>query len=592
MAVVAALALALWAVTPAWQQPEQWLVGNWTHPDCLSNHWLLAWLAERLAEGESILHNDAYYWPVGDDPVRAGNGAEGLLYLPFHLWLGWPAATVPYVVLVLSLNGLGGYVLGRSVGAGPWGSLVPLAATGLCPYLLLQLSSGRFSQVSLFWLLFFLAAWLRFLERPRLGNAGLAAFLLAATSFFYWFYGFFGVLAGALFLFVRAPKRWPPIGALMAFAVLFLGLIAPWAAVFFGAWDQVVGTSELTAFPHPQAVQDAQLPALPTLVGGGPLVAQAQSWSVVLLALAGVILAVVRTPRDARARGLLLVLASFAALMAGPFAEASPYSLLYGLAEPLRRFWWPSRHVVLVLAVTGLLGGIALTELRARYRWPGLALALAVPLAQPFLLEAQGVPARAKQSPVVLPPEGYTELAELDGGVLLEPPLAPQLGGTQQHLVYQRWHGKTLVSGHALWVDRVRPEAWDAFVAGNSFLSELQRFERGELDTRFSFEGADLQALIDADLAFVGVNREYFALELRDVVKAYPKLMRSLFGVEVVRGKGLKVWDVRGWKGTTEVSIPDLEWPVGLKGANGDQPLNGRRPESPVFPVRAPTAGR
>lgn len=593
VALLAAGGLALQAVTPAWLDPSAWVLGNWTHPDNLSNHWLLVWVAERLSAGESILHNSAYYWPVGDDPVRAGNGTEGVLYLPFHhLFGGWPGAVVPYVIAVLTLNGLGGYALGRAAGAGPWGSLVPLAATGLCPYVLLQLSSGRFSQVSIGWLLLFLASWLSLLRRPRVWRGLLAALLLAITSFFYWFHGLFGVIAGA-FLFAARPRGlFEHPRPFAAFAAVFLLLIAPWAAVFLGGWEQVVGTAELGAFPHPQAVQDGQIPVFPPLAGGGPHVAQAQTWTVVILGCLGLVRALVRARREPAVAALVLVLLVFAGLMVGPTGDFSPFSLLYSQSEALRRFWWPSRHVVLVLAVTGVLGGLIAGRLDRMVRFLGPALGLAVVVLQPVLLEAQGVPARTKQSPVVLPPEGYTELAERDGRVLLELPLAPQLAGTQQHLVYQLWHGKTLLTGHALWVDRVRPDRWDAFVRANSFLSQLQRLERGELDGTFAFEGADLQALIDQDLAWISLNREYFALELRDLVKAYPGLLRALFGAEEVRHVHLKVWDLRSWTGRTEVEIPELSWPEGLQMANGEQPLNGRRPESPVFPVQAPTSGR
>ena len=63
--------------------------------------------------------------------------------------------------------------------------------------------------------------------------------------------------------------------------------------------------------------------------------------------------------------------------------------------------------------------------------------------------------------------------------VLLAPPLWPGLALAQQHLIDQRYHRKRLLGGHALWVDRLRPPAWDAFVAGNSFLAALQGLEQG-----------------------------------------------------------------------------------------------------------------
>ncbi|MDP6933971.1 MAG: hypothetical protein QGG40_13690, partial [Myxococcota bacterium] len=48
---LACLGLALQQTWPGWDAPDEWLVGNWVHPDCLSNHWLLVWVTEQLLEG-------------------------------------------------------------------------------------------------------------------------------------------------------------------------------------------------------------------------------------------------------------------------------------------------------------------------------------------------------------------------------------------------------------------------------------------------------------------------------------------------------------------------------------------------------------
>ena len=129
LALAVVLTLALWVMLPALSEADSTLVGDWMHPDCISNHWLLAWVAERLAAGEGILHNPRYYWPVGDAPVLAGNGAEGVAYLPFHVLLGWPTGAVVYLTVVLAFNGLAAWALGRALGAGPVHALLPAAAT-------------------------------------------------------------------------------------------------------------------------------------------------------------------------------------------------------------------------------------------------------------------------------------------------------------------------------------------------------------------------------------------------------------------------------------------------------------------------------
>ena len=151
------LALALWTMWPALSAPQDSMVCNWMHPDCISNHWLLVWVAEQMSEGQSILHNDRYYWPIGDAPVLAGNGSEGVLYTLVHGLLGWPAGATAYLTAILVLNGMGGWALGRAMGAKPWPALIPAAAAISSPYLLGELGAGRFSQVSIGWMLLTLA---------------------------------------------------------------------------------------------------------------------------------------------------------------------------------------------------------------------------------------------------------------------------------------------------------------------------------------------------------------------------------------------------------------------------------------------------
>ena len=125
------------------------------------------------------------------------------------------------------------------------------------------------------------------------------------------------------------------------------------------------------------------------------------------------------------------------------------------------------------------------------------------------------------------------------------------------------------------------------FVAANSFLAELQRFERGELTDTFRFEGADLQALLDRDVRWFALNREYFAFRLRGLVAAYDELFDDLFGQPVIRSTGLKIWDGERWEGRTEVERAPWRWPSDLHPGGPEMPLVGRRPKSPVFDSRS-----
>lgn len=594
VAVALSIVLARAALGAAWSAPDTWLVGSWVHPDCLSNHWLLAWVADRLAGGEGILHNPDYYWPVGDSPVLAGNGAEGILYLPFHLALGWPAAVPAYVAFALTLSGLGGWALARAAGAGPWAALLALGLTTAPPYVVQELGAGRFTQGSTGWLLLFLAAWLGFLRRPSHPFAVLAALLLAITSFFYWYYGLFGVLAGAALALPHLRRLpWRPIGT---FAIGFLLLIGPWLALFVQHWASIPGTAEVDAFPHPESALDAAQLEWPWTVDAGRHSGMAMPLPALIAGSIGAVVCTVRLAQPKRRRmalGLLLAATLLALLSLGPAFPGAPYTVVYGLAAPLRRFWWPIRHVVVVTALWGVFGAIALTVLRDALSSRGgplvsAALALLVAATHPALLHDQGAPARIPLTPVALPPPVYPELSALPDGVLVEPPLAPEMAGTQQHLVHQRYHGKPLLSGHALWVDRVRPDDWDAFVAGNSFLAEMQRLERGEVDGTFRFDPADLETLRGDGVRWFTLNRAALPLRAKPLVTAYDALFDALFGEPVARGKGLAAWDAANWDGeTAEVVVPEWRWPAGLPRGGPTRPLIAKRPRSRVFD-RAP----
>ncbi|MDP2308788.1 MAG: hypothetical protein Q8P18_22395 [Pseudomonadota bacterium] len=592
-AVALAFLCAFAATYPASGSPGDTILCNYVHPDCLSNHWLMVWVAEQVRDGGSILHNDRYYWPVGDAPWLAGNGSEGFAYLPFHLLWGWPKGATIYLVAILTLNGIAGYTLARAAGASRAASLTAVPSSALMLYAIHELGAGRFSQVSFCWTAFFLAAWLRFLATPSLPRAFGAATLLAVTSLFYWYYGLFAVLAGGVLLIghvVGAPKRArPPASALVAFSVTFLALVAPLLWVFLRYWSSIPGTGE-EVFPHPEAVGDSSWPALPFLVSGGRHAGRALPFTVVILAF----VALFDKERRRVVFSLWAVALLFSALMAGALLPYGPFELIYGLAGPLRRFWWPYRHVIvmnLALVTLAALGA----QLLLRRPWLLVLLALSIP-AQ---LAVQGAPWRAQFSKADLSDSFYPLLRDLPGTLLIEPPLAPGVVSAQTTLVYQLLHGKALLAGHAMWVARVRPDEWDTFVAANSFLTEMQRLDRGELADTFTFREADLRALIDAGALTYVVNQEYFPLVLRPLVNAYDALFTSLFGAPVHAGKRVKAWDASAWKegGGTEpglmatVPIPPFVWPGALHFGGPTLSLQAPRPPSIVFSVPPPEEG-
>ncbi len=620
LAALLALACALAATWPAASSPAGSILCNYVHPDCLSNHWLMVWVAEQLATGGSILHNDWYYWPVGDAPWLAGNGSEGFSYLPFHLIFGWPTASTVYLVGLLALNGFASYTLARSAGAAPLAALAAAPTGATMVYAIHELGAGRFSQVSFCWMAFFLAAWLRFCAAPSTGRGLLAALLLALTSLFYWYYGLFAVIAGAVLLVAhrRPPVRAPYVlgesfrflrgfrprtaagaakpgfavgfdraswGALATFSVAFLALIGPLLWVFLRYWSAIPGTGEET-FPHPEAIGDSTWPGIPFLVSSGRHAGRALPFTTVVLA----VVALWDKERRRVVLGLWALALVFAALMAGALLPHGPYEWVYGLAGPLRRFWWPYRHVIVLnLALTTLaaLGAqrlLAWARLSRVAPWLLAGLALSIPLQ----LTLQGAAWQAQFSRADMTDTFYPQVRDLPGKILVEPPLAPGVAGAQTPLVYQLLHHKTLLSGHALWVERVRPAAWDTFVADNSFLTNLQRMERGELTTTFTFDPAHLRALLDAGALTWVVNQEYFPAALKPLVQTYDALFTDLFGEPAIKGKRVKAWDASRWDGHAEVTIPAFVWPSNMRFGGPTLALQAPRPPSVIFSIPAP----
>ncbi len=578
-AVALAFGGAALVIAPVLAAPGSTIVCGWVHPDCLGNHWLLTWVADQLSHGRSLVHNDRYYWPVGDSPWLAGNGSDGFLYLPWHLLLGWPRAAAAHTLTILTLNGLGAWALARAAGASPAAALTAAPTAAMTVYASFELGAGRFSQADMGFLAFFLASWLRLLDAPSMRRSLISALLLAGTSALYWYYGLFAVIAGAVLLAFRGKelRSWTLWKPLLLFAATFSAAIGPLLWVFLSNWALIPGTGEAALFPHPEATADSCWPGIPFVAGAGRHAGRALPLTTVALAF----FLLVRR-RDRVTIGLAALGLVFAALMAGPLIPHGPYEWLYGLAEPLKRFWWPYRHVVVVNFVYITLAALAVDHLpvgpRAR-TVASVVLALSIPLQ----LSLGRAPYGALFSEAHVPVVFYQEVGVLPGTVLIEPPLTPDLAASQATLMYQLDHGKTLLNGHALWVQRVRPAGWDTFVDGNSFLAACRRLERGELDGRFEFDGNDLTALFDQGVLTITVNREYFPGRYSELTTAYARVLDALFGEAAVKGPKAQAWDMGRWTGATEAEFERFAWPDKLDHGGPTLPVRAPSPPSAAF---------
>ncbi len=571
---------------PAWRDPAGTMVCHMSHPDCASNHWLLAWVAERIGSGESLAHNDAYYWPIGDAPFVAGNGGEGFLYAPFHWIFGWPIGASLFLPLLVLGNGLAAINLARAFGTSPAGALLVGATTASSVYALRELSSGRFSQADLIWLLCFLAAWVRFLDTPTRRRAVVSGVLLAITSTLYWYYGFFGVLAGGLIWATRTLKKRVPSRLLGAFAGVYVVLIALPLWWFASHFTVVPGVTE-AAFPHPEAIRDALVFAFPFTVSSGRFVIQALP-AVVGLGVLLRIYQLIRQPdsRDWKDAALIVMALAFLLLALGPRASVgalgSPFEWVYGLAAPLRRFWWPSRHIVVANLAWTLLAARALPTLSPRRE---LCLGIALFGAVFLSLHLQGIHSRVQVTQLEgFPPPFYEAVRALDGDVAITLPLAPEVAASQRHLLYQRTHQKRLLTGHALWVDRIRPAKWDQFVAQNSLLSGIQALERGTAHT-IEVTATDLHQLISEGVGVIVLNQEHYPARLEEVAKRDRTALTALFGPPSLDGDGMWAWRLETPRDETPrvATLEPWTWPPDLKPRADDTPVSRHTVRSTVF---------
>ena len=585
-ALCLALALAVLQLGPMTLEPGSYLVGSHIHPDNLANQWLLPWATEAVRNGAPLLHTTDYFWPVGDAPLLSGDGTQALLYAALHMGVGWPAATPLFVGLTLFLNGLCGWFAARSVVRSRAAAWMAIGVCGWSPFVLMELSAGRFSQAATWPLLLFLGLWWRYLHRPDHRLAVLSALALAYTAFSYWYYGWFGVLAGAMaWLFTlrdhaRAEHlhhlRWHAL-----FSGTFLLALAPWAVLFIAHWASVPGAGETGVFPPESAMHD-RLPVLGSLRPGTPATTSAM-WSVAAGALAALGAWTARGTRAVRA--WVAVGAIFLVLGWGPAFAGAPYTVLYGLTAALRRFWWPLRHVVVVQAALAVLASLGVEALLRRLpqRWnlPVMATVLAVSSGTWLL---QGAPSQVQNSPLHFPPEGYDSLAELPEGAVVALPLAPEATGTNDAMLHQLAHGHPMVTGHSPWVTRARPAAWDTWIAAQPFLHALAETERRGWDGgSFSVDPADIDALQTEGVRWLALDRTLFPLKLKALVRNHDRLFDSLFGRPVIRTADLQVWDLQAYTGQTTVELPIWSWPSGMFPAGPEWPLASRRPDSPML---------
>ena len=421
--------------------------------------------SRRILEGEPVAHTGLLFHPWGKDVYlhSGGNVLDAAMALPFRFLLGPQLGYNVFVLAVLVANGLGAAALCRELGAPRLGAGLLGALVVVDPYTIGELEGGRPTQAVLIFLFLFWRDWMRLSRGGSWGVAMRAGLWLGLTGLCYWFYAIFGAMAALLtapILLLGQPSMGPRFGRMVVSGLVsaLVALPLAWPMLQALGAQQVPGMldlGQLDAVPPSLVTRegwDVGLHVLEPasrrigfLFGDGEVlrfVADHRAMSTPLL-VAALLGFVARRDRQSAALGCLLVLGLL--LATGPrLGPDGPLDFVYvGLTEligPLRRLWWPSRALALVV-VAGV-GGAALLLARLRGR-PRLAAAVAglILVAGGAELQLTGpVPLSMASAEV---PDVYRCLASAEKGAVVELPY----GGKPARLHYQAVHGQPLFGG-------------------------------------------------------------------------------------------------------------------------------------------------
>ena len=589
LCVILSLVVAYLRIGDPFFRPDMYIVGGWNHPDNLGNHWLAIWVAEQMATNGSLLHNDQYYVPFGDYPWLAGNGSEGFLFFPLYMIFGWPTGLGIMISILMIATGLAGYYLGRQSGAGKWGALLTSAVCLSSPYLQRELTAGRFSQFDIFWFLLAVGSYIHLLRIPlkhRLPSAVFCGLTVALTAIFYWFYGFFFLLTALVFTLMAILCKQPLDKVRIGLAVVVAVCISsPILLVYLWNWSLIPGANDLS-FPVMEAVHDS-------LTLSGFFVFNPGKQGVFCLPITCLLFlpfAIRSAYRSPEYRWVVLgaILLVFLGISLALGTNGFAYEVLYGHISILKRFWWPSRHVVLVFVAIAILSGIGLTiflnSMSSKFpkfvRFRG-GVALFMSLSVPLSLWIQGnVPFQAQSSKVVVPHDAYVEISHLDGEGIWQPPLHPRVAFSQAPLIFQYYHQKKMLNGHALWVDRVRPVKWDQQIEENALLFAFYQYEVGAISEDITFSQADIVQLRDLGITLLVLDDELFKKNDHPLVRGYAIAFSHIFGEPVGNYSGIRVWSVDNWNGKETVPVSLLPK---VEAKSADYNFSGPAFESRMF---------
>ena len=160
---------------------------------------------------------------------ETGNILDVLAFsYPLQHWFGFPYSYNIKIFLILSMNGVCGYALGRYFS----GSISAAAAASVLavvnPLTIQEVEACGLRQALLWWVMLYPPLLDRALRRRTLGAGMLAGACLALASAFYWFYGLFTVIFSMVWVAKHVVVEWERLdrrGTLRGLVGVGLGMV-------------------------------------------------------------------------------------------------------------------------------------------------------------------------------------------------------------------------------------------------------------------------------------------------------------------------------------------------------------------------------
>ena len=581
-AVATAAALAVTA--PAWHSPGT-VVGD-VHSSLLAEgSWALTRLPDVLREGAGFLHTTQVWAMSGGEATWTHGRLAALQALPFYAVTSYPLVSSLAAVAVVIANVLASAWLIRVAGAGRVLALAGALFTGAGPYVVGELARGDLGSATVWPLALALAGWIAAIRAPTPRGSWRAAALTILAACLYTPYGLFvlgaaGMLAAARWHAERSFEALRPLVPAASISSVVL-LVLLWAS------------SRALATPSsPSAAAIAGSLPFHSLVWP-PADGASRDWVpwlwLVLAGVGWVFRERAEAPWILRGLGVASVVSWVLALgpclvTADGVAAGShmPFHVVYGLFPLLRWFVAPYQHLALLGMGVATVGAVGIdTYTRSRPRLAGAVAVLGV-LGLTMEPMARGLAVTAPVSRLALSPTWVEEFAELPPGIMLFTPLEGRMRLHDGDLLLSGPLRHALFTGPRPWDDLARPAAFDALLERSSFLSELQRFERGQeiagdpqRANRFTYDPADLQALCDGGLRWVVVWDPMYARLIQRLAPATRQLFQTLSGAPILQGEGISVYDLTHGDPAGNVTAPAWRMPKGVVIGSGSAPMEG-----------------